>query len=119
MTVIRAFSNQLRTSIPRAVSLRTIRSIGGPHGAALHPKRAGFDMMSGPRAAKPDSTGTGVAGLPPDSCYVGTAPSTTGVRSQSPAGSGPLNADKHQGRRQVPAETALRVGLRSARRFCY
>ena len=89
------------------------RSIGGPHGAALHPNRAGFDMMSGPRAA---STGSGVAGLPPDSRYVGTAPSTTRVRSQSPAGSAPLNADKHQGRRQVPAETgpARRSRQRSA-----
>lgn len=76
-------------------------------------------MMSGPRAAKPDSTGTGVAGLPPDSRYVGTAPSTTRVRSQSLAGSAPLNADKHQGRRQFQQKPALRVGLGSARHFCH
>ena len=93
MTVIRACSNRLRTSIPRAVSLRTILDSldrrPTRRGASLAPGGPWHDEWTG-------RCETGLnrnwSGRVAPGCYCRNPPSTTRVRSQSPAGSGPLRA---------------------------
>ena len=94
MTVIRACSNQLWTSVPGAVSLRTILDSldrrPTRRGASLAPGGPWHDEWTGgcETGLNRNWSGRIAPGFP----LRRNPPSTTRVRSQSPAGSGPLRS---------------------------